>query len=151
MVASTSTSGTASFPVTLDVTGNQEALFVGSSVTADIIVSQQADIIAVPAGAITTADGTSTVTNVVDGADVPAEITTGETVGGQVVVTAGLAEGDTIVIETAAPSASDDDSLTPQGQGQFPDGGELPDFGTDGYPQPPEGFQPGGQMGGPNR
>lgn len=155
VVATTSSSGTASFPVTIKVTGKPTGLFAGSSVTANIIVSQQADVIAVSAAAITTGtDDTSTVTKVVDGVDTEATITTGETVNGQVIVTEGLSEGDQIVIEVTAPTAQGNQGTQQTGTGQFPGGGgQMPNFGTDGsMPQPPEGGQMGGgQMGGPNR
>lgn len=154
VVATSSTSGTSSFPVTIKVTGAPQGLFAGSSVTADIIVSQQADVIAVSAAALTTVDGASTVTKVVDGVDTVTPVTTGETVNGQVIVTEGLAEGDQIVVEITTPTGGSDGKGSGGTQGvPGQGGGQLPDFGSGGFSgagmQPPDGQ--GGQQGGPNR
>lgn len=154
VVATSSTSGTSSFPVTIKVTGAPQGLFAGSSVTADIIVSQQADVIAVSAAALTTVDGASTVTKVVDGVDTVTPVTTGETVNGQVIVTEGLAEGDQIVVEITTPTGGSDAQGSGGTQGVPGQGnGQLPDFGSGGFSgagmQPPDGQ--GGQQGGPNR
>ncbi|SHJ50101.1 membrane fusion protein, macrolide-specific efflux system [Tessaracoccus bendigoensis DSM 12906] len=154
VVATSSTSGTSSFPVTIKVTGAPQGLFAGSSVTADIIVSQQADVIAVSAAALTTVDGASTVTKVVDGVDTVTPVTTGETVNGQVIVTEGLAEGDQIVVEITTPTGGSDGQGSGGTQGVPGQGnGQLPDFGSGGFSgagmQPPDGQ--GGQQGGPNR
>lgn len=154
VVATSSTSGTSSFPVTIKVTGAPQGLFAGSSVTADIIVSQQVDVIAVSAAALTTVDGASTVTKVVDGVDTVTPVTTGETVNGQVIITEGLAEGDQIVVEITTPTGGSDGQGSSGTQG-FPGqgNGQLPDFGSGGFSgagmQPPDGQ--GGQQGGPNR
>lgn len=152
VVATASSSGTSSFPVTIDVTGTPEGLFAGSSVTAEIVVSQQADVIAVSPSAITTEDGASTVTKVVDGVDTPTRISTGETVGGSVIVTEGLAEGDQIVIETVVPTSAQGQgsgqSENGMGSGQGPGSGEMPGGGQvqGGGGQPPGAGQGGGQL-----
>lgn len=154
VAASSSSSGTASFPVVIDVTGTHEGLFAGSSVTVEIVTSQLTNVIAVPATAITTTDGVSTVTKVVDGVETPTEITVGETIDSTVVVTDGLADGDQIVITTpvrtggGGTSEGDADSQFPGGAA--PDGGEMPG----GSGQMPGGGQMGGEPPsgeGPNR
>ncbi|HMS35833.1 MAG TPA: biotin/lipoyl-binding protein [Arachnia sp.] len=154
--ASSSSSGTSSFPVTIDVTGNPEGLFAGSSVTVAIVTAQHTDVLAVSASAITTTDGTSTVVKLVDGVDTPTEVTTGETIDGSTIITAGLAEGDTIVVETFIPSftggSGGGNQENPFGNGGFPGGGfpgggELPAGGSGGFPGGTGGF-PGGGTGG---
>lgn len=158
VMASSSASGTAAFPVTISVTGAQDGLFAGSSVEASIIVSQLTDVIAVPANAITTdQDGNTTVTKLVDGAETTVSVALGDTVDGSVVVTDGLAEGDQIVITMAMPRASGDDGEQrftdgSTGTGEFP-GGEFPGGGFPGGEDFSGGFPGGGQApaGGPNR
>ena len=151
--AASSSSGTSSFPVTIDVTGNPEGLFAGSSVTVAIVTAQHTDVLAVSASAITTEDGKSTVTKLVDGVDTPTEVTTGETIDGSTIITAGLAEGDTVVVETFLPSftggSGGGNQDNPFGNGGFPGGGfpgggESPGGGS-GFPG---GGAPGGGMGG---
>ncbi|HMR48862.1 MAG TPA: biotin/lipoyl-binding protein [Arachnia sp.] len=160
VMASSSTSGTATFPVTIAVTGAQEGLFAGSSVEASIIVSQLTDVIAVPANAVTTdQDGNATVTTLVDGVETPAAVTLGDTVDGSVVIADGLAEGDQIVIAVAMPRASGDAGEQRStdgfpGGGEFPGGGQFSGGGVPGGGQfPGGGFPGGGQVsdGGPNR
>ncbi|MDF1489224.1 efflux RND transporter periplasmic adaptor subunit [Tessaracoccus caeni] len=151
VVATSSTSGTATFPVTIDVTGSQKGLFAGSSVEAAIVVSQLTDVIAVPANAVTTdQDGTSTATKLVDGVETPTEVTLGDTVDSTVVVTDGLAEGDQIVVTMTMPRATGEDGAQQftdgfLGGGEFP-GGDFPGGGQGGGMG---GGFPGG--GGPNR
>ena len=52
-----SNSGSATFPVTIDVTGKHADLLPGSSATVAITVKQLADVISVPTQAISTVDG----------------------------------------------------------------------------------------------
>lgn len=146
--ASSSSSGTSSFPVSIDVTGNPEGLFAGSSVTVAIVTAQHTDVLAVSASAITTTDGKSTVVKLVDGVDTPTEVTTGETIDGSTIITAGLAEGDTIVVETFIPSftgGSGGNQENPFGNGGFPGGG-FPGGGE--FPGGGSGFPGGGAPGG---
>lgn len=156
VTASSSSSGTASFPVTIALTGAQEGLFAGSSVTASIIVKQLTDVIAVPAAAITTTDGSTTVQKLVDGVATATQVTTGETIDNTVVITEGLAEGDEIQVTVTTPGGGDrTGSSTSENRDGFPTDGQLPNFGAQGGGEPPAGA-PGmgggsGMGGGPNR
>ena len=151
--ATASTTGSASFPVTIDVTGTQEGLFAGSSVAVEIVTAQLTDVIAVATSAVTTTDGASTVAKLVDGVATDSPVTLGETVGSQVVITEGLAEGDQIEVAVVTPGGGRTDSggaTDEQPFGQFPDGAT----GGFGGGAPPGGFggaAPDGQGGGPNR
>ncbi len=146
-----STSSTASFPVTIDVTGTQDGLFAGSSVTAQIVTAQYTDVIAVSATALTQTNGATTVSKLVDGVATPTTVTTGATVDGSVIITQGLAEGDQIQVTTASGRSN-----TSTGTGTQSSDEGAPSmqggYGGSGGFQPPSGQ--GGMSGsgmGPNR
>jgi len=156
VVATASSSGSASFPVTIDVTGSQEGLFAGSSVTVDIIVARLTDVIAVQASAVTTtADGTSTVAKLVDGVVTETPVTLGETIDSQVVITDGLTDGDQIEVTQTMPGRGGTGDTGQQlptdnlAEGGFPGGGGP--GGQGGQGGFPGGSAPEGQGGGPNR
>ncbi|MGN6721972.1 MAG: efflux RND transporter periplasmic adaptor subunit [Marmoricola sp.] len=97
MVASTSSSGTqATFPVTIDVTGTQKSLYAGTSVTVSIITKQISNVLAVPAMALSTSNGKTTVEKLVNGKPVKTAVTVGQTFGAQTQITSGLKSGDKI-------------------------------------------------------
>lgn len=143
VIASSSTSGSSTFPVTIDITGTHDDLRAGSTVSVEIVTKQLTDVIAVPTQALATGDGGTTVTKLVDGAEVATAVTTGETLGSQTVITEGLAEGDQIVM-TGFRVASGGSQTGQQETNGFPAGGGLPEG-----MQPPSGGQggPGGQGG----
>lgn len=137
---STST-GVASYPVVVDVTGDTKALHDGISVTARIIYERRANVLTIPTAAIKkAADGTSTVTKVAsDGTTSTVTVTTGESSGTLTEITAGLSEGDQVQVTTyARTSSGTGTSGTNQNQqgipGGFPGGGtstfQLPDGTT---------------------
>ncbi|SEJ48454.1 efflux RND transporter periplasmic adaptor subunit [Demequina mangrovi] len=140
----TTTGGSATYAVDLQVTGDVEGLYEGTSVTAEIITLRRVDVLAVPTNAITTADGVSTVT-VVDseGEETAREVTLGETIGSYSEVTDGLEEGEEIVV-TVMASGGTDSETSEEGFGQmgggfptdgsFPGGGEMPTGGMGGMP-----------------
>ena len=126
VVASTS-SGTSTFPVVIGVTGTHDDLRAGSSVSVEIVTAQLSDVIAVPTLALTSTNGTTTVTKLVDGNEVSAPVTTGEVIGNQTVITEGLDEGDQIVMSGFRAAEGTGATGTQRGQnggmGQFPSGG----------------------------
>lgn len=139
LVAQTNDSGAAVFPVTIAVTGKQQDLYAGVSATASIIVKQIPDVLTVASNALSTEDGKTYVTQLVDGKEVETEVETGETYGMSTEITKGLEEGDEVVVAGfRAPSGSGDGEQQQEG---FPGGDEMPDFG-DG--QMPGGGMPGG-------
>ena len=99
LVAEADSSGAATFPVTVDVTGKRDDLYAGSSATVVVVVSEREDVLTVPAMALHTEDGTTYVNKVVDGKAVRTEVEVGESFGGQTEVTAGLAEGDQVEVQ----------------------------------------------------
>lgn len=156
MASSSGSSGSTSFPVEIKVTGTHTDLLPGSSVSVEIVIAQLSDVIAVPSQALTTTDGTTTVTKLVNGAGVATTVTAGETISGQTVITEGLAVGDQITYEgfrlgggTGGTGAGSGQNGFPQGgfpEGGFP-GGELPGGGQ----FPGGGGFPGGGQGGTGR
>ncbi len=149
---SSSSGGVASYPVTVAVTGSPEGLHDGESVDVSIIYERRTDVLTVPASAVTTEDGQSVVTQEgADGGTVTTAVTVGETSGNLVEITEGLAEGDEVLVTSFSPRASGSggsgDGSGDTGQGQFPGGGEMPDFSSGQMPdmsQMQGGFQGGG-------
>jgi macrolide-specific efflux system membrane fusion protein len=118
------------------------------SVTAAIVYERRTDVLTVPSAAITTANGKSTVTKVVDGKNVTTDVTVGETSGTVTEITKGLSSGDSVLVTVFTPGsgAGTGGSTGQTGQtgqqGQFPGGGE-------GFTGGGEGGQfPGGGQGG---
>lgn len=125
LVAQTNDSGAAVFPVTIEITGKQHDLYAGVSATAAIVVKQIPDVLTVATNALSTEDGKTYVTKLVDGKEVKTEVETGETYGMATEVTSGIEEGDEIVVRGfRAPSGGSGE----QRQGGFPGGGEMPGF-----------------------
>ncbi|GEL95810.1 efflux RND transporter periplasmic adaptor subunit [Cellulomonas composti] len=138
-LVSTSSSGVASYPVTVDVTLPDETLHDGVSVDTTIIYERRTDVLTVPSIAVTQADdGTSQVTQVADdGTTSIVAVETGETSGTLVEITSGLSEGDSVQVEVVTRQQGQNGQTGQNGQqsGDF----QLPD----GF-QPPEGGFPGG-------
>lgn len=135
-VAETGTSGTATFPVTVAITGAQEDLYSGTTADVSIIVKQIEDVLTVPSQALTTT-GDKTYVTLVDGSKTTkTAVTVGETYGMSTQVTKGLAEGDQVQI--AAVGRARTTGTTGGGgqeQGGFPGGGaggNFPGGGTGG-------------------
>lgn len=149
-----SSGGVAAYPVTIDVTGSPEGLHDGESADVSIIYERRTDVLTVPASAVTTdEDGQTVVTQEgADGATVTTAVTVGETSGTMVEITEGLAEGDEVLVTTFSPRASGaGDGSGDTEQGQFPGGGEMPDFSSGERPDfsqlPGGGQMPGGGNG----
>jgi macrolide-specific efflux system membrane fusion protein len=131
-------SGVASYPVVVDVTGDTKSLHDGISVTARIIYERRANVLTVPTAALSkAADGSTTVTKVAsDGTTSTVAVTTGESSGTVTEITAGLAEGDQVQVITYArtPSGTSSRGTTQQGG---PGGGEFfPGGGTGSFQLP---------------
>ncbi len=99
LVAEADSSGAATFPVTVDVTGKRDDLYAGSSATVVVVVAERENVLTVPAMALHTEDGTTYVNKVVDGKAVRTDVEVGESFGAQTEVTAGLAEGDEVEVQ----------------------------------------------------
>lgn len=137
-VIATTSSGVASFPVTVAVTGSPSGLFAGATAAVNIVVKEVADALVVPTGAITTADGKTVVTKVQDGQQVTTAVTIGMVQGTLTQIVTGLAEGDQVqVTRSAGPNVQGGSQPTrTRGSSGFPGGGAG---------QPPNGMPGGGQ------
>lgn len=138
LVAETSSSGGAVFPVTIEVTGNRDDLYAGTSADASIIVKQTEGVLTVASRALTTEDGKTYVNKVVDGETVRTEVEVGQTYGTSTEVLAGLAGDDVVELPVVERPGSRDSGggdrpqLGPGGPGGFPGGGQRP---PDGFPR----------------
>jgi multidrug efflux pump subunit AcrA (membrane-fusion protein) len=115
--AGSTSGGTASFDVGIDITGTQKNLYAGATATVSITVAQRADVLTVPTAAITTSNGQTVVTKLVAGKKTSTEITIGESFGAVTEVTKGLAEGDQVVISFANRAGAGTGTRTGQGTG----------------------------------
>lgn len=100
VLASTS-SGSASYPVTIDVTGTPSGLHDGESVTASIIYRQLSNVLTVPSAAVHTANGTSYVYVDSGGKRVKRTVGVGLSSGGTAQITSGLTAGDQVYVDVA--------------------------------------------------
>jgi multidrug efflux pump subunit AcrA (membrane-fusion protein) len=91
-------SGVASYPVTVAFTDDSGDHNVGATVMVEITYDEREDVVQVPAMAVTTADGTSTVTVRSDDGDEESAVDTGLTSGSMVEITSGLEAGEQVVV-----------------------------------------------------
>ena len=138
MVAESSDTGAAVFPVTVEVTGTRDDLYAGTAATLTIIVSQRTDVLTVDSRALTSEDGRTYATLVTDEGTEQVEVTTGAVSGRSPEVLSGLAEGDVVMVATFTVPAGD--GAGGRGSGGF--GGQVPGG------QAPGGQAPGGVRGG---
>lgn len=133
VVASTSSnsSGSATFPVQIRITGRHPDLLAGSSASAQITVAHLSDVLSVPTQAISSVDGQTVVQRLVDGQKMQTAVTIQEVIGSSTVVTEGLAEGDQVVVANFRAAESTSQTGQSQNTQSFPGGGGAPpDMGT---------------------
>ncbi|WP_257027003.1 efflux RND transporter periplasmic adaptor subunit [Nocardioides aromaticivorans] len=146
LVAETDSSGAAAFPVTIEVTGERDDLYAGTSADVAVVVSQRADVLTVDSRALRTDGDTTYVEKVTDsttGATERVTVETGETSGLVTEVTSGLAEGDVVQVPGfAGPGGSGGDEQMQEFQRQMQermqDGGGFPGGGQGGFPGAPQ-------------
>jgi macrolide-specific efflux system membrane fusion protein len=141
---STSTGGVAAYPVSIEITGQPEGVYDGVEADVAIVYERRTDVLTVPSAAVRTVDGESVVTQAGDdGEEVTTVVTVGETVGDLTEITAGLAEGDEVLVTVV--------TQTEQGTGTGTQQGGFPEGFDPSQMELPEGFDPsqlpgGGQM-----
>jgi multidrug efflux pump subunit AcrA (membrane-fusion protein) len=122
-VASAS-SGVATYPVTVAFTETSNQIDIGTTVTGAIATNVRQNVLQVPILAVTTSNGTSTVTvatkGKLPGPEATRPVTIGATANGMVEITSGLREGESVV--ERVPTFSTTNGSTPT-NGQFPRGG----------------------------
>lgn len=139
LVAQTSSSGAAEFPVEIAVTGSPKGLYAGTSADASIVVKQMSDVLTVPTLALHTSGSRTYVDKVVGGESVRTDVVTGTAYGFATQVKSGLKAGDVVQLATFT---------RPPGGASTGDRGQTGGaggFGGNGFP--PGGVPPGGPGG----
>jgi multidrug efflux pump subunit AcrA (membrane-fusion protein) len=135
------TTGAATYPVVVTVTGSPTDLYDGVTVTAKIVYERRTNVLTVPSAAITTAKGVSTVEVVKNGTTTKTTVTVGETSGNLTEITKGISAGAEVQVTRFMPGTGNTTTGTgTRGTGNF--GGT----GTGGNFTPPNG----GTFGGPS-
>jgi multidrug efflux pump subunit AcrA (membrane-fusion protein) len=97
IVASSSSSGSATFPVTIIVTGSPKGLYAGGAADVSIIVKQTENLLTVPTNALHTEGGKTVVHQISNGAQVSTPVKVGTTYGPVTQILSGLKAGDKVV------------------------------------------------------
>ncbi len=140
-IVASSATGTATFPVTIAVTGSPTGLYAGGTAGVAIVVKQIPHVLTVPTLALRTSGNQTVVQQMRNGAQVTIPVTVGTTYGATTQVLSGLKAGDQVVLTLPRPG----------GPGTNGSGGRLRrGSGTGGYPGAgaPGGGQGGGFPGG---
>jgi macrolide-specific efflux system membrane fusion protein len=144
LVAQTSSSGAAVFPVTIAVTGAQKGLYAGTSATASVIVKQVPNVVSVTSRAIQTSGSRTYVLKVVDGKVVKTTVKVGTVYGPTTQILSGLAAGDTVQVPgVTTPTAGKSGSSGGTGPSGGTEGGSFGggSFGGGGFGGAPGGGQ----------
>ena len=143
----TSSTGTAVFAVSVEVTGTRDDLYAGTTADATVIVEQRPDVLTVSTGALLSDGDTTYVEKVGENGTERTDVEIGDTYGATTQVVSGLAEGDVVEVQgfTRGPGTTgtngggegaDGQQQRPQLDGGFPGGGGagFPGAGTGGTP-----------------
>jgi multidrug efflux pump subunit AcrA (membrane-fusion protein) len=99
LIANTS-SGVATFPVVINVTGSTSGLYAGASATVTVIYKQVAHALVVPTAAIQPGPGGGSIVHVMRGGQqVAVNVGTGIQSGGLTQITSGLSPGEQVVVD----------------------------------------------------
>jgi len=150
---STTSSGVAAYPVTVQVTGSPAGVHDGVSADVSIVYERRTDVLTVPSAAVRTVDGATVVYQAdAEGAEVAVPVTVGETSGTRTEITEGLSEGDQVLVTVVQQSGGAGRGQQEESGTGFPEG--FPENLPDGFPSDfpaGGGFPGGGQMGGGQR
>ena len=142
IIASSSSSGSASFPVTIAVTGSPKGLYAGGAVDVAIIVKQVENLLSVQTNAVHTEGGKTVVYQMKDGAQVSTPVKVGTVYGAVTQILSGLKAGDKVVATSFRPGGGRPSGGTGTRQGGGTGGG-VPGgggFGGGGFDGPPPGM-----------
>jgi multidrug efflux pump subunit AcrA (membrane-fusion protein) len=106
IVATTSSSGTATFPVVIDVTGDPSGLYAGGSADVSVIIKKVTGVLTVPTQAIHTVNGKTVVYQKVSGKQVDTPVTIGTAYGALTEIKSGLKAGEQVVVTFAGPGGA---------------------------------------------
>jgi len=134
-----SSSGVVEYPATITLTQSAKGVRAGMSASAEVVVEQVGNTLALSSEAITSGPGGGSVTVLEDGKEDQRSVTTGLKGDETTQVLSGLKAGETVVLPeiTAATGGEGAPSGFGEGGGGFPGGGSLPSFSGGG---PPSGF-----------
>jgi multidrug efflux pump subunit AcrA (membrane-fusion protein) len=138
IIASSSSSGSASFPVTIAVTGSPKGLYAGGVGDVAIIVKQVENLLSVPTNAVHTESGKTVVHQLKDGAQVSTPVKVGTTYGAVTQILSGIKAGDQVVGTTFRQGGSRPSGGTGTRQGGGTGSGGP--GGAGGFDGPPPGF-----------
>ena len=146
VIATSSTSGSATYPVVVAVTGSPSGLHAGATATVSLIYKQLVNVLTVPTLAVHTTNGTSTVwqsaSGKLDGSHTTKTVTTGLSSGGETQILSGLSAGDEVLVQTVTIRRTGTSGGNTRTGGGFTGGG----FGGGGFGG--GGFTGGGFGGG---
>ncbi len=100
-IVGTTTTGQATYPITLHIDGNPPHLYIGGTADATIEVGS-AEVLTVPTAAVTTVDGQARVTVMRGGTATAVPVTVGRTVGTSTEIVEGVSEGEQVEVPLAA-------------------------------------------------
>jgi macrolide-specific efflux system membrane fusion protein len=138
----TSTSGVASYPVTIAVTGSPGGLHAGASASLTLIVKQLSNVTTVPTTALHYTSSGAEVYEMVGGHQVAHPVTVGMTSGGETQIVSGLSVGTEVVVPVSRTGGT---ARTSGGTGRTGSGFSGGGFGSGGLGG---GAFPGGGLGG---
>jgi membrane fusion protein, macrolide-specific efflux system len=121
----TVTSGVATFPIVISVTGDPAGLYSGVSANVSIIVLEQADVLTVPTSAVHTLGGSSFVYELAGGKEVTHSVSVGATGSTLTQITSGLKSGDRVVLAKRSASIPASGTTSEGGFARFGGGGGL--------------------------
>ncbi|MCW2752428.1 MAG: secretion protein HlyD [Aeromicrobium sp.] len=124
LVAETSSTGAATFLVTVSVTGSQSGLYAGTTADVSIVVKQVTNVLSVPTLALTTSGGKTYVQKVTGSGTTKTAVTVGQTYGASTEIKAGLKAGDKVQLTTPTQTGTGTRTGGTGGGGTgFPGGG----------------------------
>ncbi len=130
IVATSTSDGSATFPVVVAVDGEHPDLYSGTTAQGVVTVAEYPDVLTVPTAAISTSDGKPVVVKLVNGQPVTTEVGVGRVFGGATEITSGLAAGDEVQLTLTRGGVTSTDST---GGGLFGGFGSRP-AGVNGAP-----------------
>jgi multidrug efflux pump subunit AcrA (membrane-fusion protein) len=133
-----SSGGIVEYPATITLTQSAKGVRAGMSASAEVVVEQASNTLAVTSEAITSGPGGGSVTLLEDGKEVERTVITGLKGDETTQILSGVAAGETVVLPEITAAAGGEGPAGGLGEGgAFPGGGSLPTFGGGG---PPGGF-----------
>ena len=124
-LVATQTSGVATFPVVIDVTGSPSGLYAGSTANLTIVVRQLNNVVTVPSAALRFSDSGDTVVVDKDGKQSTRAVAVGVSGGARTQIVNGLQPGEQVVVRTvrASRAPATGGGTRPGGFGGFGGGG----------------------------